>query len=55
MTRKKDVFNNLEQMKQLEREIEKAGITSVKPLAQRLAKLSRRTFALLAMEAFENE
>ena len=40
-------------MKSLELRIEKAGLTTVKPLAKELAKLSRQTMALLAVEVFE--
>ena len=47
------IFSCLEKMKSLELRIEKAGLTTVKPLAKELAKLSRQTMALLAVEIFE--
>lgn len=47
------IFSCLEKMKSLELRIEQAGLTTVKPLAKELAKLTRQTMALMAVEVFE--
>jgi len=48
------LFNNLEQISQLEKQIESAGLTTIKPLAKRLATLTRKTLAILAVEVFDH-
>jgi len=48
------IFNNLTKMKSLEQRIGKAGLTTIKPLAAELAKLSRQTFGRLAMGIYGN-
>ncbi len=55
MTNQEHIYQNLDQLKTLEQQIEKAGIGTVKPLAKKLAYLSRQTFARLAVEVFKNE
>ena len=55
MDNKQKLFANLEKMQQLEKKIEDAGITTVKPLVKQFVKLTRLNQALFAMELFKNE
>jgi len=52
MTNQEKIHNNLTKLKDLEQRIENAGLTTVKPLAKELAKLTRITLALIAGEVF---
>jgi len=54
-TNKQRIFLNLEKIKTLESRIDKAGLGTIKPLAKELAKLTRQTLALTAIELFERE
>lgn len=54
MTNREKVFMLLEQQKKLEQQIEKAGITTIKPLVQQSAKNQRQINAIMAMEVFAN-
>jgi len=54
MTNQERVRNNLQRIKTIEQRIEKAGLTTIKPLAQELAKTTRITIAILAAEVFTN-
>ena len=49
-----EIFNNLQRIKSLEERISKAGITTIKPLAAELAKLTRVTLGRLAMGIYGN-
>lgn len=51
---KTEIFNNLQRIKSLEQRIEKAGLTTVKPLAAELAKLTRITLGRLAVGIYGN-
>ncbi len=54
MTNQEKIHNNLTKLKDLEQRIENAGLTTVKPLAKELAKITRITLALIAGEVFSN-
>lgn len=54
ITNKEKLFNQLEQIAQVEKQIEQAGVTTIKPLVQRYAKLNRQALATLAMEVFSD-
>jgi len=53
-TNQQRVYAQLEQMSQLEQRIKTAGITTIKPLAEELARRTRQTLALLSMEVFND-
>lgn len=54
MSNQEKIHNNLTKLKDLEQRINNAGMTTVKPLAKELAKLTRITLALIAGEVFAN-
>ena len=49
-----EIYNNLQRIKSLEQRIAKAGITTIKPLAAELAKLTRITLGRLAVGVYGN-